>query len=105
MMLYKNSMLPFRNLVQIRYISTGQTTYPEESSCKIFNWKNKSISWENVIGSLVPQLAMWFTVNLFFPNRANWVASKNWKPINLLQFIRIFLEASSLVQIHYFLIK
>ena len=52
MMLYKNSMLPLRNLVQIRYISTGQTTYPEESSCKIFNWKNKSISWENVIGSL-----------------------------------------------------
>ena len=50
-MFYRHSILHFRNLVQIRFVSIGWATYPQESSSEMFE-KNESVSWENVIVSL-----------------------------------------------------
>ena len=43
MMFYRHSILQFRNLVQIRYVSIGQTTYPQESSSKTFQKTSPSV--------------------------------------------------------------
>ena len=51
MMFYRHSILHFRDLVQIRFVSIGWTTYAQESSSEIFE-KNEPVYWENVIVSL-----------------------------------------------------